>query len=212
MKIRGPVDTRAAYSRRGPVSSPHTLLAVHGDRQRQRVAEAVADLVIPPAAWKTCPWEPREPIELGLRQWLRCAGAAMADGQVIGMPSHAVDELWHGLILCTARYERFCAAAYGRLLHHHPEGDRAPEGVADRFGSANAGGGGAGAPGAGAKLRRALRGAPPWRPPGSMAEQLGRTVTAWELVAQPGEACVLWSVDREVGVPEPWNPSGEPPS
>lgn len=38
------------------------------------------------------------------------------------MPSHAVDEAWHGLILCTARYSEFCSAAYGQFLHHHPEG------------------------------------------------------------------------------------------
>ena len=31
----------------------------------------------------------------------------MHDNQVIGMPSHAVDEAWHGLILCTARYAAF---------------------------------------------------------------------------------------------------------
>ncbi len=38
------------------------------------------------------------------------------------MPSHAVDEAWHGFILCTARYSAFCEKAYGRFLHHHPEG------------------------------------------------------------------------------------------
>ncbi|MDX6284620.1 MAG: hypothetical protein QOG53_105 [Frankiales bacterium] len=38
------------------------------------------------------------------------------------MPSHAVDEAWHGLILCTARYADFCDRAYGRFLHHHPDG------------------------------------------------------------------------------------------
>jgi hypothetical protein len=52
----------------------------------------------------------------------------MRDGQVIGMPSHAVDEAWHGLILCTARYSAFCDAAYGQFLHHHPEGG-APAGA-----------------------------------------------------------------------------------
>ncbi|MDT5136806.1 MAG: hypothetical protein QOD58_1068 [Mycobacterium sp.] len=41
---------------------------------------------------------------------------ALPDNQVIGMPSRAVDEAWHGLILCTARY-----AAYA-VSHHHPEG------------------------------------------------------------------------------------------
>ncbi|WP_375538393.1 hypothetical protein [Mycolicibacterium sp. CBMA 234] len=90
---------------------------------------AVVELELPPAVFKTCPWQPRELVELGLRQWLRCCGAAMRDGQVIGMPSHAVDEAWHGLILCTARYSAFCEAAYGKFLHHHPEGG-APAGAA----------------------------------------------------------------------------------
>ncbi|WP_280271965.1 hypothetical protein [Nocardia wallacei] len=84
---------------------------------------AVGELRLPEAVFKTCPWQPRELVETGLRQWLRCCGAAMRDDQVIGMPSHAVDEAWHGLILCTARYARFCEAAYGRFLHHFPEGD-----------------------------------------------------------------------------------------
>ena len=38
------------------------------------------------------------------------------------MPSRAVDEAWHGLILCTARYSVFCKKAYGEFLHHHPDG------------------------------------------------------------------------------------------
>jgi hypothetical protein len=93
------------------------------------VDRAVRALELPPAVWKTCPWEPKELIAEGLRQWLRCAGAALRDDVVIGMPSRAVDEAWHGFILCTARYAAFCEAAYGRFLHHHPEGgapDAAP--------------------------------------------------------------------------------------
>lgn len=86
-----------------------------------RVTAAVDDLVLPPAVWKTCPWD-TEQVSTGLRQWLRCCGAAMRDDQVIGMPSHAVDEAWHGLILCTRVYAAFCDRAYGRFLHHHPEG------------------------------------------------------------------------------------------
>ncbi len=86
------------------------------------VAHAVGELELPDAVFKTCPWQPRALIETGLRQWLRCCGPALADGQVIGMPSHAVDEAWHGLILCTERYARFCDRAYGRFLHHHPDG------------------------------------------------------------------------------------------
>lgn len=45
------------------------------------------------------------------------------------MPSHAVDEAWHGLILCTKRYATFCRAAYGRFLHHHPEGGEPAGGI-----------------------------------------------------------------------------------
>ncbi|MER5636239.1 hypothetical protein ABT095_04710 [Kitasatospora sp. NPDC002227] len=104
------------------------------DRRTARVRVAVEALELPPAVFRTCPFEPRELIETGLRQWLRCCGAALLDRQVIGMPSYAVDEAWHGLILCTGRYQAFCRAAYGRFLHHHPEGG-APPGAARRSGS-----------------------------------------------------------------------------
>ncbi|MGW5384913.1 hypothetical protein [Nocardia sp. NPDC003963] len=134
------------------------------------VTRAVAELELSEAVYKTCPWEPRELVATGLRQWLRCCGAAMADGQVIGMPSYAVDEAWHGLILCTRRYARFCEHAYGQFLHHYPDGDEA-------------------APSTG---------------PGDMASQLGRTVVAWSLVAQPGEECVLWDLDSRLGLERPW--------
>ena len=99
-----------------------------------RTRAAIAALDLPDAVFKTCPWEPRELIDTGLRQWLRCAGAALADDQVIGMPSRAVDEAWHGLILCTARYAAFCDAAYGRFLHHHPDAaGPPPPGAGDRL-------------------------------------------------------------------------------
>ncbi len=97
---------------------------------------AVAELELPEAVFKTCPWQPRALVETGLRQWLRCCGAALRDDQVIGMPSHAVDEAWHGLILCTARYSAFCKRAYGRFLHHHPEGG-APSDVVASAGNAS---------------------------------------------------------------------------
>lgn len=134
-----------------------------------RVLVAASELELPPAVFKTCPWQPRELIDTGLRQWLRCCGAALRDDQVIGMPSHAVDEAWHGLILCTARYAAFCERAYGRFLHHHPEGGAPAGAVTD-----------------------------------SAEEQLRRTVIAWSMVAQPGEQCVLWDLDRSVGVDQPW--------
>jgi len=87
-----------------------------------RATSVVADLDLPPAVFKTCHWQPRALVETGLRQWLRCCAPALRDNQVIGMPSHAVDEAWHGLILCTARYSAFCKKAYGEFLHHHPDG------------------------------------------------------------------------------------------
>jgi hypothetical protein len=68
------------------------------------------------------PWQPRALVETGLRQWLRCCAPSLRDKQIIGMPSRAVDEAWHGLILCTARYSAFCKRAYSQFLHHHPQG------------------------------------------------------------------------------------------
>lgn len=129
------------------------------------------ELELPPAVFKTCPWQPRSLIETGLRQWLRCCAAALQDKQVIGMPSRAVDEAWHGLILCTVRYATFCDTAYGRFLHHHPEGGAPPKMMATGD---------------------------------SADEQLRRTVIAWQLVAQPGEECVMWDLDEQVGVDRPW--------
>jgi hypothetical protein len=64
-------------------------------------------------------------------------------------------------------YARFCDRAYGRFLHHHPDGT-GPS-AAD-----------------------------------AMADQLGRTVVAWTMVAMPGESCVLWDLDERVAVDQPW--------
>jgi hypothetical protein len=98
------------------------------DRRLDRVDVALAALELPEAVFKTCPWQPRDVIETGLRQWLRCCAPALGHRRMIGMPSRAVDEAWHGLILCTALYSEFCDKAYGRYLHHHPEG-AAPAGL-----------------------------------------------------------------------------------
>ncbi len=55
----------------------------------------------------------------GLRGWyLACL---YADGRLIGMPSHAVDEAWHEMILMTREYTAFCERAFGRYLHHNPD-------------------------------------------------------------------------------------------
>lgn len=88
-----------------------------------RTLHAVERLELLESVWRTCPWRPREAIAVGLRQWLRCAGDALREDQAIDLPSRAVDEAWHGLILGTARYAAFCGDAYGRFLHHNPERD-----------------------------------------------------------------------------------------
>ena len=55
--------------------------------------------------------------KVGLRQWFRLHTAT---SRLLGMPSMAVDLLWHEFILDTAEYSRFCRKAYGGLLHHRP--------------------------------------------------------------------------------------------
>ena len=37
------------------------------------------------------------------------------------MPSKAVDEAWHEMILMTREYTYFCDRAFGRYLHHNPD-------------------------------------------------------------------------------------------
>jgi hypothetical protein len=61
----------------------------------------------------------------GLRQWFEVA--RRAKGRHVAMPSRAVDEAWHELILDTVRYREFCDRALGGFLHHRPaEPMRAP--------------------------------------------------------------------------------------
>ncbi len=57
-------------------------------------------------------------VERGLRQFFRVSLAAR--GRMVAMPSKVIDELWHALILDTARYQTFCRHAFGRVLHHTP--------------------------------------------------------------------------------------------
>ena len=101
------------------------LRSAHGKRPRavdlERVNRAAARWCCPTPCGRRA-LAAAQFVEHGLRQWLRCCGAALRDGQIIGMPSHAVDEAWHGFILCTEPYAAFCDDAYGRFLHHHPEG------------------------------------------------------------------------------------------
>jgi hypothetical protein len=55
----------------------------------------------------------------GLRQFFQLC--RIADGTLVGMPSQAVDEAWHCLILFTRDYARLCDGAFKKFLHHTPE-------------------------------------------------------------------------------------------
>jgi hypothetical protein len=43
-----------------------------------------------------------------------------AKNRMVSMPSQVVDDAWHEFILSTRLYEKFCAKALGRFLHHTP--------------------------------------------------------------------------------------------
>ena len=68
-----------------------------------------------------------EMIEKGLRQFLVAAGACMAAGKPVAMPSKTVDEAWHEFITYTRSYAEFCEQAYGQMLHHQPVETMTPE-------------------------------------------------------------------------------------
>ena len=54
----------------------------------------------------------------GLRQFFM---AHLRSGRkFVAMPSKVVDTAWHEFILHTQGYQRWCAAAFGRLMHHTP--------------------------------------------------------------------------------------------
>jgi hypothetical protein len=61
-----------------------------------------------------------EEVEEGLREWFVCCVWARRRRQ-LGMPSRAVDEAWHQMILDSAAYMEFCGRAFGRYLHHTPD-------------------------------------------------------------------------------------------
>ncbi len=45
--------------------------------------------------------------------------------RTVGMPSKAVDALWHDFILDTKSYHTFCSKAFGGFFHHIPAGKKA---------------------------------------------------------------------------------------
>lgn len=54
----------------------------------------------------------------GLRDYFRIC--VLARHEFVAMPSQAVDEAWHALILDTRRYQLYCQKVFGRFLHHLP--------------------------------------------------------------------------------------------
>ncbi len=55
-----------------------------------------------------------------LRVWFLILAARPREP--FGMPSKAVDIAWHEFILLTREYTAFCERAFGRYLHHEPDG------------------------------------------------------------------------------------------
>jgi hypothetical protein len=65
----------------------------------------------------------------GLRDFfLLCLDAR---GEILGMPSRAVDAAWHEFILHTREYTAFCKRAFGHYLHHLPNDDASSDPVRD---------------------------------------------------------------------------------
>lgn len=54
----------------------------------------------------------------GLRDYFRICHRAR--NRMVSMPSQVIDDAWHEFILSTRIYEKFCAKALGRFLHHTP--------------------------------------------------------------------------------------------
>ena len=54
----------------------------------------------------------------GLRQFFMAH--LRSKRQFVAMPSKVVDTAWHEFILHTQGYQRWCDAAFGRMLHHSP--------------------------------------------------------------------------------------------
>ena len=64
-------------------------------------------------------------IEAATRQWFRLH--ARFPRARLSMPSRAVDDLWHEMLLHTQDYAAFCDGAFGRFLHHEPESAMPPQ-------------------------------------------------------------------------------------
>ena len=102
-------------------------MAWQQQRMRQRVA-FIESYVWPHDLWQRVETHARSLalsakqrrwVERGLRDFFQIQTRSNSR-QVMAMPSHAVDALWHALILDTRAYAEFCQRAFGRMLHHRP--------------------------------------------------------------------------------------------
>lgn len=57
-------------------------------------------------------------VNQGLREYFHLCN--LAGKRMVAMPSQVVDVAWHEFILFTRLYQKFCAEALGRFLHHTP--------------------------------------------------------------------------------------------
>ncbi|TXG99242.1 MAG: hypothetical protein E6R09_10435 [Rhodocyclaceae bacterium] len=60
----------------------------------------------------------RDEVFEGLRDYFLICN--LAGRRMVAMPSQAADDAWHEFILFTRQYDKFCAHAFGRFLHHTP--------------------------------------------------------------------------------------------
>jgi len=75
-----------------------------------KVEERVRDKELVPA-------DKIEPAFQEFRKYLVLIGLGY---ERIGMPSEAVDQIWHAFILFTEDYMRFCEEVFGFYVHHRP--------------------------------------------------------------------------------------------
>ena len=90
-------------------------------RRRQFIREARLPSFLVPTLREAYPQLSAGDADLvlrGLRQFF--LAYLRSDKRFVAMPSQVVDVAWHEFILHTRAYEAWCAAAFGKLLHHTP--------------------------------------------------------------------------------------------
>ena len=89
--------------------------------RRQFIREADLPRFLAPKLRDTYPQLTLRDAELvlrGLRQFFMAH--LRSERKFVAMPSKLVDSAWHEYILHTQGYQRWCQAAFGKLLHHTP--------------------------------------------------------------------------------------------